>query len=80
MTGWLKPAVIAGVLVVLVVANVIEFRAKRRAGAALTNLLEQASPSERLAVLQYRQTQNIEQLLHIILTTLFAILAALLWV
>jgi hypothetical protein len=80
MTGWVKPAVIAGALVVLIVANVIEFRAKRRGTEALTSLLEQASPPERLAVLQYRQTQNIEQLLHIILTTLFAILAALLWV
>ena len=62
----------------LITANVIEFRARRRADAMAA--LEGGQPHERLLVKQHRQTQNIEQLLHVIATVLFAILVALLWV
>jgi hypothetical protein len=41
--------------------------------------LEQTSPQDRLASKQYVLIQNIEQLLHLVLTTLVAILVALLW-
>jgi uncharacterized damage-inducible protein DinB len=75
----LRPAVILGALVLLVIANVIEFRGKRRADRALVDALEQGSSEARLLAKQYRQTQNIEQLLHVIATALFAILVALLW-
>jgi hypothetical protein len=74
-----KPVVILGTLLVLVAANVVEFRAKRRSDAALCAPLQQGAPHDRLACAQYRQTQNIEQLLHVIATTLVAILVSLLW-
>ena len=80
MTGWLRPAIILGVVMLLVTANVIEFRAKRRADADAMAALEGGQHHERLLVKQYRQTQNIEQLMHVIATLLFSILVALLWV
>jgi len=80
MNGWLRPAIILGVVMLLITANVIEFRAKRRADADAMAALERGEPGQRLLVKQYRQTQNIEQLLHMISTLLVAILVALLWV
>jgi len=80
MTVWFRPAIILGVVMLLITANVIEFRAKRRADAGAMAELESGQPHERLLVKQYRQTQNIEQLLHMISTLLFSILVALLWV
>ncbi|MBC7939254.1 MAG: hypothetical protein H7Z19_05720 [Chitinophagaceae bacterium] len=80
MTGWFRPALIVGVVMLLITANVIEFRAKRRADADALAALDGGEPRERLLVKQYRQTQNIEQLLHVISTLLFSILVALLWV
>jgi hypothetical protein len=79
MKEWLKPVAILGTLFILLAANILEFRAKRRSDLALIASLEQEAPRERLAAKQYRQTQNIEQLLHIIVTLLFAILVSLLW-
>lgn len=80
MTEWLRPALILGVVMMLITANVIEFRAKRHADASALAALDGGEPRERLLVKQYRQTQNIEQLLHVIATLLFSILVALLWV
>ena len=80
MNGWLRPAIILGVVMLLIAANVIEFRAKRRADASAMAALNGGEPRERLLLKQYRQTQNIEQLLHMISTLLFSILVALLWV
>jgi len=80
MNGWFRPALIVGVVMLLITANVIEFRAKRRADANDIAALDGDEPRERLLVKQYRQTQNIEQLLHVISTLLFSILVALLWV
>ena len=80
MTVWFRPAIILGVVMLLITANVIEFRAKRRADANDIAALDGDEPRERLLVKQYRQTQNIEQLLHVISTLLFSILVALLWV
>jgi type II secretory pathway pseudopilin PulG len=79
MDSWLKPLIIIGVIAVLVTVNVFEFRAKRRNDQSLAAALEQGSASEQLALRQYRQTQNIEQLLHVLVTILFAVLVALLW-
>lgn len=79
MDSWLKPLIIIGVIAVLVTANVFEFRAKRRNDQTLATRLEQGAPSDQIALRQYRQTQNIEQLLHVLVTMLFAVLVALLW-
>lgn len=78
MENWWKPLAIVGFLAVLIAANIFEFRAKRRQDRALATLLEQGSAFEQLALRQYRQTQNIEQLLHVAVTMLFSMLAALL--
>jgi hypothetical protein len=80
MTDWFRPAIILAVVMLLITANVIEFRAERRADADALAALDDGEPRERLLVKQYRQTQNIEQLLHVISTLLFSILVALLWV
>ncbi|MEI7970633.1 MAG: hypothetical protein WCJ69_16750 [Betaproteobacteria bacterium] len=78
MIGWLRPAIILAMVMLLIRANVIEFRAKRHADAMAA--LEGDQPHERQPVKPYRQTQNIQQLLPVIATVLFAILMALLWV
>jgi hypothetical protein len=80
VTGWWRPAIILGVVMLLNTAKVIEFRVNRRAHAGAMAALDGGEPRERLLVKQYRQTQNIEQLLHVIATLLFSILVALLWV
>lgn len=79
MDSWWKPLVIICVLAALITINVFEFRAKRRGDRTLTAMLEQGTPTEQLVLRQYRQTQNIEQLLHVTVTMLFAVLVALLW-
>lgn len=76
---WLKPTCIIGVLAVLIIANAVEFRIKRRSDQSLLEQLPETNPSSQLLVRQYRQTQNIEQLLHVISSVLIAILVALLW-
>jgi len=76
---WLRPVLILGALVALIAVNVIEFRNKRRADRPLLDALEAGSAGEQLQAKQYCQTQNIEQLLHVISSTLIAILVALLW-
>jgi hypothetical protein len=79
MSGWVKPIVILGALAVLIAGSILEFRTKRRDDRPMIQALEQTSPQDRLACKQYLQTQNVEQLLHVVVTTLVAILVALLW-
>lgn len=79
VTEWIRPAVILTAVIFLIVANVIEFTGKRRADANTMGALDNGSLPEQLQLKQYRQTQNIEQLLHVMSTLLFAILVALLW-
>jgi hypothetical protein len=76
MTGWAKPVVVLTVLAALIVANILEFRAKRHKDRTWLVGIEL---EDRLAVSQYRQVQNIEQLLHIVASTLIATLVTLLW-
>lgn len=73
------PWLIVAAVFVLIVANVIEFRAKRRADRELVAALESGGADGRLRAARYRQGQNIEQLLHIVVTLLFANLVATLW-
>lgn len=75
---WLRPVVITATVVCLVIANVVEFRIKRRSDHAF-DLGPEASWHDKLRLAQYKQTQNIEQLLHVVCTVAFAILLALLW-
>ncbi len=78
-THWLRPLVIVTALVVLLLLNAREFKAKRR---ALEQQFQASAPDDALVQLarqQAFQTQTIEQLLHMIHTMLAAILAALLW-
>ena len=79
MSGWVKPILVLGAFVILVTGNILEFRTKRRGARSMIQALEQGSPQDRLACKQYLQTQNIEQLLHVVVTTLVAILVSLLW-
>ena len=77
VTGWVKPGVIVGVLGFPIAANLVDFRAKRRDDRATVGSLDERSSSKRLAIKQYQQFQNIEQILHGMVPTLFALLAAL---
>lgn len=78
-SGWIRPALILGALVVLIVLNVLEFRGKRRQDHSKLAILEaDERPEVWLARKQYLQTQNIEQVLHILNTVLIAILIAVL--
>ncbi len=78
-TELLRPALILGVLAFLIVLNVIEFRGKRRRDAAdMEALALDERPEIRLARKQYLQTQNIEQVAHIINSVLIALLVAVL--
>ncbi len=76
---WLKPTVILFVLFALIGANIIEFRAKRRQDKALLVLLRDGSPQDQLAAGLYCQSQNIEQLLHVAVSILVALLVSSLW-
>lgn len=79
MDGWLRPALILGAVAVLVVANVLEFRAKRRADrAALARWPEPDGPEAWLARRRHETLQNIEQVLHILNTVAIALLIAVL--
>ena len=79
MHEWLRPGAILGVLAVLIVLNVIEFNGKRsRDAAALDAVIETETPALWLARKQYQQTQNIEQVLHIVNSVLIALLVAVL--
>ncbi len=78
MSDWVKPAAILGAVFLLIVLNVLEFRGKRRRDMEEGLLGKASSPEGDLARKQYQIVQNIEQLLHIINTMLFAILVALL--
>jgi hypothetical protein len=76
---WARPAVIIGVVFVLLLLNAREFTAKRR---TLENqLLAAETGSAALPLVRHQafQALAIEQLLHMIHTMLAAILAALLW-
>lgn len=76
---WIRPSLILGALVVLIVLNVIEFQGKRRRDAqAMTAIAASDNPELMLAHRQYLQTQNIEQVLHIVNSVLIALLIAVL--
>jgi len=78
-SGWIRPAFVLGAVVILILLNVLEFRGKRRQDRShLAALATDARPEIWLARKQYLQTQNIEQVLHILNTVLIAILIAVL--
>ncbi len=75
----MRPTFIVGALAVLIALNVIEFKGKRRRdGAELSALATSDKPELMLAHRQYLQTQNIEQVLHIVNSVLIALLIAVL--
>lgn len=77
--GWIRPALLLGVLAVLITLNVLEFRGKRRQDARdMQGLPAAASAEAWFARKQYLQTQNIEQVLHIVNAVLIVILVAIL--
>jgi hypothetical protein len=78
--AWVRPTAIVGVVVVLLLLNAREFKAKRRALEEQFRAAEAADASLRFTRQQALQAQTIEQLLHMIHTMLAAILAALLWI
>lgn len=45
MTEWLRPALILGAVMMLITANVIEFRAKRHADASAMSALDDGEPN-----------------------------------
>ncbi len=76
---WIRPALILGALAVLVTLNVIEFTGKRKRDAeGMAALATSDRPEIILAHRHYLQTQNIEQVLHIVNSVLIAILVAVL--
>lgn len=76
---WIRPAVILGTLAVLIALNVLEFRGKRKRDAAeMAAIAASDTPAMMLAHRQYLQTQNIEQVLHIVNSVLIALLVAVL--
>ena len=76
---WIRPTLILGALAVLIVLNVIEFRGKRKRDATdMANIIASKEPGVWLAHRQYLQTQNIEQVLHIVNSVLIALLIAVL--
>ena len=78
-SSWVRPVLILGAVVILIVLNVLEFRGKRRQDRSdLAALESDDRPEIWLARKQYLQTQNIEQVLHILNTVLIAILIAVL--
>jgi len=80
MDLWIRPVVILGVVFILITLNVLEFKAKRLKDRKNTISLEpKAELNAYFAGRQYALMQNIEQLLHMIATILFAILVAILW-
>lgn len=78
-SSWIRPVLILGALAVLIALNVVEFRGKRRRDAVeMAAILDSEKPELKLAHRQYLQTQNIEQVLHIVNSVLIAILIAVL--
>lgn len=78
-SSWIRPVLILGAVVILIVLNVLEFRGKRRQDRSNLAALESDDrPEIWLARKQYLQTQNIEQVMHILNTVLIAILIAVL--
>jgi hypothetical protein len=76
---WIRPALILGALAVLITLNIIEFRGKRKRDAdQMLAIATSDKPETVLAHRQYLQTQNIEQVLHIVNSVLIAILIAVL--
>ena len=76
---WIRPILILGALAVLITLNVVEFQGKRRRDAqALVAIATSDKPELMLAHRQYLQTQNIEQVLHIVNSVLIALLIAVL--
>ena len=81
METWLRPTLILGAVVVLVILNILEFRSKRRADRAeMERFAEDDSPETWFARKRHATLQNIEQVLHLINTVLIAILIAVLTV
>ena len=77
--SWIVPLIILGALAVLIAANILEFRSKRKRDAEeLAQVAQSDRPELRLAHRQYLQTQNIEQVLHIVSSVLIALLIAVL--
>ena len=63
----------------LIALNVIEFQGKRRRDSEeMATIAASPKPELMLAYRQYRQTQNIEQVLHIVNSVLIALLIAVL--
>jgi hypothetical protein len=77
--AWVRPAVIIGCVVVLLLLNAREFKSKRRTLEVQFRAAEADGTPLQFARQQAFQAQTIEQLLHMIHTMLAAILAALLW-
>ncbi len=76
---WIRAGLILGALGVLIGLNVVEFQGKRKRDAvALVEVATSDRPEVRLAHRQYLQTQNIEQVLHIVNSVLIALLIAVL--
>lgn len=77
--AWVRPTVIIGVVVLLLLLNGREFRSKRRALEVQFGAVGGDGGLPPFARQQALQAQTIEQLLHMIHTMLAAILTALLW-
>lgn len=76
---WVQSVILFGVVIVLITVNILEFRGKRKRDAAeLDKLIDADAFNNWLCRKQYLQTQNIEQLLHIVTTVMIAILIAVL--
>jgi hypothetical protein len=74
-----RPLLILGALAVLIVLNILEFKGKRKRDAAqMAEIAASKEPAIMLAHKQYLQTQNIEQVVHIINSVLIAMLLAVL--
>ena len=78
-SNWIRPMLILGALAILIVLNIREFKGKRmRDATQMAQIAESKEPGVVLAHKQYLQTQNIEQVAHIINSVLIAILLAVL--
>ncbi len=76
---WIRPVLILLALAILIGLNVVEFSGKRKRDAKDFSVLASSDrPELKLAHRQYLQTQNIEQVLHIVNSVLIAILIAVL--
>jgi len=79
MEPWLRMILILGAVAALVVLNVLEFRAKRRADEKeMQRFADDGDPATWFARKRHMTLQNIEQVLHIMNTVLIAILVAIL--